>query len=804
MVSPLDRKLLRDLWRMKWQAAAIGAVIAVGVMMLVMMTGLVASLTETRDAYYDRYRLADVFAPVARAPERLAKTLGEIDGVSAVRTRITGRALIDMPSQTLPVQAQALSLGMTGQLTQGPAALDRDQGIGRSLLNDIYLTDGRLPDPGRMDEVVVLQSFAMAHNIGPGDHLAATMNGTRRSFTIVGLAQSPEFLYVTAPGELVPDDARFAVIWMSRPALAAAYDLNGAFNEVLMALSRDATERDVLDQVDRILSPYGGVGAYGRADQASNRFVSEEIGGLRSASGFAPPIFLAVAAFLLYIVITRMVQSEREEIGLMKAFGYSNAEVGLHYFKLVLAIAIGGAFVGCLGGIATGRAMIGLYTTYFKFPFLVFRLDPASFVTGVSVSVLSASAGGLFVLRRVFALTPATAMRPPAPADYSRPGAISKAIAQHLDQPSRMVLRRLTRQPVRMIGAMIGIAFGMGMSLAMIIIYAGFDRAVDQSFSLIDRSDLMVSFAGPASAKTMFELRRIHGVHHVEPVRHVPVILSNGRHVHRGAVTGLPRDAVLNRALDADAQPITMPASGVVLSQALANTLHIRAGDTITLDVREGRQPVIVIPVVGVAQTLLGAPAFMDLDALNRALRQPGYVSGAYVTIDSAQSDAIFQTLQDRPRIAGLSLKSQARDALVTLMNSGTGTMRYVLSGFAFIIAFGIIYNAARIALSERARDLASLRVMGFSRAEVSFVLLGELAVVTLIALPVGSAIGYALAFGIAAGFSTELYQIPVVFSPASLGGAIIVVLLASVVSGWLVKRDLDRSDMIGALKTRE
>jgi len=219
---------------------------------------------------------------------------------------------------------------------------------------------------------------------------------------------------------------------------------------------------------------------------------------------------------------------------------------------------------------------------------------------------------------------------------------------------------------------------------------------------------------------------------------------------------------------------------------------------------REGRQPVLHLPVVAVAETLLGSPTYMDLRALNRALGEPGRVSGAYLMIDEARADAIFATLQDMPTVAGVSLKSQARDAFVTLMNTGAGAIRYVMGAIAFVITFGIVYNAARIAFAERARDLASLRVIGFNKGEAAFVLLGELAVVTLVALPVGALLGYYLSFGIAAGFSTDLYQIPAIFDPVSYGQAMLVVLAAAVVSGWLVKRDLDRSDLIEALKTRE
>lgn len=787
-MTPLNRKLLRDLLRIKGQAAAIGAVIAVGVLMLVMMSGLVTSLDETRRAYYERYRLADVFAPVKRAPVRLIADLAAVPGVAAAEGRVVGSALIDMPGQDLPVRAQAVSL----------------PDVGTPRLNDIDLTDGRRPESDHPDDILLLQSFAAAHGLRLGDRLAVTMNGARRTLRIVGLAQSPEFLYTVAPGELISDDARFGVIWMGRTALEAAYDMEGAFNEALLALGRNAPLAAVLDAADRLLEPYGGLGAYGLEDQTSNQFVSDEIDGLRGTGAAVPPIFLAVAAFLLYIVISRMVQAEREEIGLIKAFGYSDLEVGAHYFKLIIAIAAGGAAVGCLLGIASGRALVDVYLEYFKFPFLVFQLDPAAFVIGFLVSVGSASGGGLLVLRSVFALTPATAMRPPVPPDYSRTGRIGQALNRVLDQPSRMVLRRLTRQPGRMAGAMIGIATGMALSVGMIGILSGFDRMIDLTFSVIDRSDLTVSFNEALSDKAILELRRLPGVIEVEPVRIVPVVFHNGLRSHRGAINGLVTSPRLNRAVDSAMVTIPLREGGVVLAQPLADILAVRPGETLTVEVREGRRPVLAIPVAGVAETLLGAPAFMELDALNRALREPNRVSAAYLRIDSARRGAIYRTLKEMPSVAGVSLKSDARDALQKQMDTGAGAMRFIMAAIAGVITFGIVYNAARIAYAERARDLASLRVIGFTNAEAAFVLLGELAVVSLVALPVGSLLGYYLSFGIAAGFSTDLYQIPTRFSPESHAIAAIAVIAAAIVSGWLVKRDLDRIDLVSALKTRE
>ncbi len=786
-MSPLDRKLLRDLWQMKGQASAIALVIAVGVLLLVMMDGLVNSLSETRDAYYERYRLAGMFAPAKRAPQRALAEIAAIDGVAAVRGRVVGSALVDLAGEAAPVRAQVASLPE----------------FGPPRLNDVYLAAGRRLDPRRHDEILLLEGFARAHGLAPGDTLTATMNGARRRFEIVGLAQSPEFLYSTAPGELVPDDARFAVLWMGARSLQAAYDLDGAFNEALVALERGAEPRAVITALDRILEPYGATGAYSLDDQVSNRFIEEEITSLQVTARVVPPVFMGVAAFLLYIVIARMIDAERTQIGLMKAFGYSSTEVASHYLRLVLVIAAGGAILGCVLGVVAGQALAGFYQIYYKFPFLLFRVDPGAFIAAVAVSIGAASAGGALVLRRVFRLTPAVAMRPPAPEVYTASARLAGVLRRLLDQPSRMVVRRIARQPGRTLAAITGIAAGMGLSVAMLGVLGGFDRTLDLAFTVMDRSDASVTFIEPLGENAIQALKRLDGVIEVEPVRVVPVILRHDRLSHRGALSGLPAEPRLNLALTGRDTPLHIRDDGVILSQALANKLAIGPGDTVTVDVREGRRPVLTLPVAQIAQAPIGAPAYFELTALNRALREPGRASGAYLRIDLDQRDHILQALKDMPAVAGVSLKSDARASLQRMMDEGAGATRYIMAVIAAIITFGIVYNGARIAFAERAHDLATLQVIGFTRGEAAFVLLGELGVITLAALPLGAGIGYALAQLIATGFSSDLYTVPADVGPEAVGLASLAVLLAAGVSGWLVKRDVDRLDLVTALKSR-
>ena len=787
-MSPLDAKLLRDLWRIKTQAFAISMVIAVGVMLLVMMDGMVNSLAQTREAYYDRYRLADVFAPATRAPRHVLDEIAAINGVAAVEGRVVGGALVNIEGQAAPVRAQAVSL----------------PDFKTPRLNDIYLAEGRMLNASHRDEVILLEGFAKAHGLGPGDQLSATMYGARRTFKIVGLAQAPEFLYTTAPGELVPDDSRFTVLWMSEDALEAAFDLKGAFNEALVALERGAQEKAVIASIDRILDSYGGLGAYGLIDLFSDRFIVEEINQSRVSSRIVPPLFMGVASFLLYIVISRIVSAERMQIGLLKAFGYSSVEIGAHYFKLVMVIALTGAAIGCALGVWSGHSLASYYQVYYKFPFLLFRVDPAAFITAVTISVLTAAAGGVIVLRRVFGLAPAVAMRPPAPADYSSTASLFSALRRYLDQPSRMVIRRILRQPGRAFMAVMGIAAGMGLSVSTLGVMEGFDRAINLNFAVVDRSDAVVSFVEPRGLEAISDLERMNGVIEVEPFRSVSVILRNGVKTHRTAISGLVSEPRLNRAMTDDLEPIFIRSDGVILSTPLLDKLGLKPGDMITIDVREGRRPVLTAPVVGSASTLLGAPAFMEVGALNRLLKEDGRSSGAYLRIDADRADEIYEELKDMPIVAGVSLSADAEAAFRKIMDQGAGATRFIMAGVAGLITFGIVFNSARIAFAERSHDLASLRVIGFTKGEAAFVLLGELALIVLAAIPIGVLIGLALAEAMAAGFSNDLYTIPALISPTSIGYASLAVLISSLVSGLMVKRDVDRLDLIAALKSRE
>jgi len=787
-LSPLDRKAMRQLWRTRGQSLAIALVIACGVATFLMSQGVLRSLSDTRTAYYERYGFPDIWAPVVRAPQRLLGRIRALPGVARAEGRIAAGVLIDVPGTSEPISGRAISL---------PDLRD-------PALNRLHLRHGRRPAPFRDDEVVIAESFALAHDLAPGARIRATLHGAQRELQVVGVALSPEFVFTIAPGELAPDRKRFGVIWMNESALGAAFMMDGAFNEAVLGLTREANENDLLAALDRLLEPYGSTGAYGRGEHVSDRFLVSELDQMRTTAIVMPTIFLGVAAFLLNIVVSRTIETEREQIGLLKAFGYGNAAVAAHYGKIVMLTVSIGVGLGWYLGFRMGRGLAGLYTENFRFPFLLFRLDADLIAISSLIAVGAAALGVAVAVGRAARLTPAVAMQPPAPPDFSQSAVGSGGDRAWLDQPSRMILRQLLRRPGRALLTMIGIAAAVAILVLPRFQLDAINYMIEVSFEVADRQDLSVTFVEPLAVKTLYEMREMEGVIIAEPFRAVSVRMTKGHRSERQGLVGLRPGTQLSRPVDAQLRPISPPAFGLLLSERLAQELDAEPGDMIALEVLEGRRARLDVPVAGIAETFIGSPAYMEIGALNRALDEGMLVSGAYLKIDLDRRQEIYRALKEMPAVAGVALRRESRAAFQKTMDDNMGPYMGIMTIFSCLIAIGVVYNSARISLAERARELASLRVLGFYRAEVAYILLGELGVLTLLALPIGMGLGYLLCAYLVASFSNELYQIPLVIRPSSYGWAASVVLSASVATGVLVARNLARLDLVSALKTRE
>jgi putative ABC transport system permease protein len=787
-LAALDRKLLRDLWAMKGQALAIAFVIAGGVSVQLVANGMLSSFSETRRAYYERYRFADVWAPAVRAPNALIDEIREIPGVIAAETRVRSSALIDMPDMEEPASGEILSI----------------PDIGEPSVNQIYLVRGRTPRLDGRNEAVVLETFAEAHGIDIGDAVEMTVYGGRKRLSIVGIGLSPEHIYSIAPGQLVPDARLFGVFWMGRSALAQSVNQDGAFTEAVVRIAPGTDEAGVIEALDRILEPYGAPGAYGRDEQISDAFVSGEIDQLDVMGNILPPIFLLVAAFLVNVVISRLIATERSEIGLMKAFGYRDLAIVGHYMKLVGAVAFLGLLIG--GGLGTwmGRALAALYTEYYRLPLLVFELNPRVYAVAVLITVAAVGGGAIFAVRRAATLNPATAMTPPPPPDYSRALGAKVTRWRLFDQQTRMILRQIVRWPGRAVFTTLGIAVSGALLIGTMFFLDAMAAMMSAYFEIANRHDVQVSFVEPRSRSAYFELLRAPGVLDAEPYRSVAAKLRHLNYEERAAVTGLVLDARLSRMVDINETPIVPPPGGLVLSRDLADDLAIEAGDMLEVEVTEGRRPIFDVPVTAITTTYIGSGVHMRIEDLNRLLNEGPVISGAYLTVDRARETALYQELKASPVVAGVTLQGLAYRTFQVLMDRNIGVSVWMYTTFAALIAIGVVYNSVRISFAERARELASLRVLGFTRGEVSYILLGEIALLTLLSIPIGAGVGAALAWYLAQAVSSDLFRVPFVIEPSTFGYALAVVLGVTAVSGLVVRRELDRMDLVAVLKTRE
>ena len=783
----LHIKLLRELRRLWAQVASIGLVIAAGVAALIIGIGTYQSLEKTRADYYARNNFADIFASVARAPRSLLPAIGELDGVLVVDARIVRLAPADVEGLAEPASVLLISL---------PA--------GPQPLNQLHLRSGRLPETGQATEAVVSEVFATARGLVPGSRLDVVMNGTRRPVTVTGIALAPDYIYAMTPGEIMPSEGRFGVLWMPEAIVAATYDLTGAFNAVSLKLAPGTAATSVIEQLDHLLAPYGGQGAYGRSQQTSHVFLDAELTQLRGMSAVLPPIFLVVAAFLVNMTLTRLIALEREQIGLLKALGYSSWSIAWHYVEFVLLIAVLGIVVGYAFGIWAGNALTVLYARYYSFPVLTFSRDPAIYVIAAAVTMGASVLGAVRAVRQAAWLPPAVAMVPPAPPVYRR--ILGARNPFHLEVPQRWIIvsRHLLHWPWRTAGGVVGLALATAILIGSLWSVGAINYMVDYTFNRTERQDGTITFLGSRPAAALYEVARLPGVLAAEPFASLGVEISKGPVSRRIGLTAYARGSDQARLLDRELRPVILPEHGLIMSRSLAGLLRVGLGDSVQIRPLDEDTRTYAISVAGLIEGYLGLAAYMDIEALDTLLGRSPQISGVNVEIDERQQTGLFAALKATPALGMISLRSVALERFRETMAQNMFVMIGVLLAMAGVIAFGVVYNFARISLSEQGREMASLRVLGFSRSEVSMLLLAEIAMVTLLAQPIGWLLGIALAQGMVSSFSSELFSMPLVLEPNVFVYSTAVVIVAAALSGLVVRRRIDRLDMIAVLKTRE
>jgi putative ABC transport system permease protein len=788
-MTALHQKLARDVLRMWSQVLTIALVVASGVGGYITSLSAVDSLALARDDFYARAHFADVFATLKRAPLSVRGVLRELPGVADVQTTVESLVRITLPGLDDPVVGHLIGLNPREPQT----------------MNQVSLRQGRWlsaqPAQGEVIDALISEGFADVRGLKPGDVLSANINGRRRLLRMVGTALSPEYVFAGMQG--MPDLRGFGVFWVDHDTLAGAYDMQGAFNRVAIKLAPHAFEPEVLESVKHVLAPYGGRDAVGREHQSSHAMLNNEIQEQHVLGTILPAIFLGVAAFLLNVVLSRLIAMQREQIAALKALGYTNRAVAVHYLQWVLVIIVLGLLLGVGAGVGFGRWLTGVYAEFFRFPRFDYQLAPSLVWVAAGVSVLTAVAGTLNAVGATVRLSPAQAMQAPAPGRY-RPTLLERLGLQGMPLSLRMILRHMERRPWRTTLSITGMASAVALVVMGNFFRDAVDHIVSVSFDVAMRSDVMVWLPDPMDDAVRLDLARLPGVFAVEAGRMVAVRFFNGQYQHRGAIQGVAQQGELRRVIDIDGHEATLPMAGLLISDRLADKLRVRPGQHVAIELLEGQARTLTLPVGGVVRDMMGLNAWLPRTILNTLLHE-GDVSNQYaLALTPGSEPAFLRATQLQPHVVGVFSKSTVRRNMSEVSARNIRIMSGILTAFAVVIAVGVVYNQARVALAEGTWELASLRVLGFTRAEVSAFLLGELALAMLVALPLGMALGWGLTHSVVDLLKNEQFAFPVVISTRTYAWAALCVVVAGGVSAWIVRRRIDQLDLVAALKTRE
>ncbi|MBI1842841.1 MAG: ABC transporter permease [Verrucomicrobia bacterium] len=788
MISQLDRKLLRDLLRLKGQAIAVSLVMACGLAMLIMARSLIVSLETTRLNYYESHRFAEIFCSLKRAPMSFVPQIQATPGVSVVEPGISVQVTLDIPGLEEPA---------TGLVKSLPDYQDPQ-------LNRLFLRQGQWLRRGGRKEVLVGEAFAEANQLRPGDSITMVLNGRLQRFQVAGVVLSPEFIFESRPGAALPDNRTYGTFWMGYEELASAFDLDRAFNQVSLLLDPGASEKRVIADLDRLLAPYGGRGAYGRSDHPSHIRVSDEIRVMETLSIGFPVVFLSVAAFMTNAVLSRLLALQREQIAILKAFGFTNGQIGWHYVKFSLVFVIGGTLLGALGGVVQGRQLVIMYRIFFRFPELGFHLDRSSLVIALGVGTLAATLGVIGAVRRAARLPPADAMRPEPPANY-RPSLLERmGLASWLSHSFRIAVRNLERKPAQALFTVAGLALATAILIVPNCFRDSVGEVLEFQWDTVQRHDVSLGLVEPDTEAAQHPLRQIPGVVHMETFRSVPARILFGHHRRQLMIQGMSPEGEHERIIGVGHRQIPIPREGLVLSSKLADALGVRPGDSLGVEILEGKRQTTTVTLVGLAEDFAGVTARMDRQSLNRLLGEGDVITGASFSVDGSRRGEFLSSLKRLPRVSWVAVKESLRDNFRKTTAASINLIQSIYLFFATVVAFGVVYNNTRISLAERSRELATLRVIGFSQREVGSILLIELVILTSVAVPCGLLLGTGFATGIIGLVSTETIRLPLVLTLRNYAFAVTTVTIASTVSALLVLRTLNRLNLVGALRAPE
>lgn len=792
-MSVLDRKLRRELIAAKGVLAAIVGIITVGILSFVSMCSLYFNLDESRRSYYVECRMADFWVNVKKIPLSELDRVATVAGVSDYRSRISFEATVDLEGVAQPLSGRVLSL------PEEPAPI----------INNIVLRRGGYFTDRRREEVIVNDAFARARNIKPGDRLHLLLNNRRQELFVVGTAMSSEFVYLLAPGGLIPDPANYGVFYIKRRFAEEVFDFEGACNEIVGVLAPNAQQQSrlILKQLESRLEPFGVATTTPLDQQPSHWFLTSEIEGLKLNATILPTVFLAVAALVLNMLMLRMAEQQRGIVGTLKAFGYRDPEIFWHFLKFGVTVGIVGGILGAILGYVLAGGMVTLYEEFYEFPRLFNRPYPLVMLAGGGISVAFAAIGALRGVRSVVKLRPAEAMRPKAP-PIGRRVLLERfqSFWQSLDFRWQMVLRAVFRNRTRTLAGLFASMIGAALLQVTFFMYDSMNQLTSFQFDKLLLSDFELALKTEKDWGAWREAKQLPGVDHVEPVLNVGCTLYHNHLQKRIAITGLVPNARLTVPRDVEGRAVPVPESGLLLTRKLADILAVAPGDAVTMIPTAGRKTPRQIKVIRVVDSYLGLAAYADFSFLNRLIGESDAITNLQLKVTSGPglTEQFYRELKTIPSIQAVSAirdqKHKLQHVLVEQMTISIG----IVIAFAGMLFFGSILNSSLISLAERQQEIATFRVLGYTPLQVGTIFIRESLLVNLTGTLLGIPLGIFLGHLIVRLYDFELFRMPFVLTPESMAFTFLLGLTFTVTAHWPVQRTINRMNWLEALNVKE
>ncbi len=785
----LLRKAVRSVWRGRRSYAACVALLAIGVAVFISFNLLFVNLTAAQQSHYRELRFADAFAVVQGIPNEAVARLADIDGVAAVRATLTYEARMPRDDDTL----RPVTLRLTSYEPRDGARL-----------NDFELTEGALP--GR-DGILVGSGFAAAHSLAPGDALPLVIGGREITPQVDGFVRAPEYVYaIPDTGTLFPDAEIFGFGYMERSRLETLAGRTGLSNRVAFAFAEGVSLADLRPQLEESLRPYGLRSLTDRDGQASHAMLQQEVDSIGAMATSLPSVFILMAAVILTIMLGRVIEQERMQIGTLKAFGFANRAIVGHYLLYGCFAGGAGGLIGVGLGVAMTDGISAVYLEYFNMPALRVPPDPRYLAGGFVLALASGVLGALGGARRVLKLEPAEAMRPLAPPPVrgdilARLPFLRALLASH----GMMAIRNLGRNRFRSAFVLLGLSFSFALTALLVSFGEIFDALLFDQFTKIELYDAKMTLASPVSYPAALEAARaLPGVTNAEAILELPCELSRAHLRETVTLTALPRDSDLFHLYDAERRvAVPLPSGGAVLSASLAEKLHARQGDILRLKTPYTGDDTYPLPVADIVASNLGAGAYLCADTLWALLDQAPAAGALLLEIPAAGIPKLRAALADARNITALAAQADTRQSYDVMLDSFIGLI-YFMSLAGVGVAYAIIRSTAAISLSERSREYATMRVLGMHPREIARVVGFEYWVLLAVAIPPGIALTRGLKAAMADMINNDLFTIPLYTAPASFAAAAALCVLTVALCNRSAVKRVSGFDMVEVLKERE